>query len=349
MSHRVVSTAFTFGLAALALGAANPAVAQSKIKLSTVQSIGSVVTYIAQDKGYFKAEGLDVDIVLVNSAAQAVALLAQGELQVMEGGVSIGFFNALEKNMPLIMTSDRVSSPIGHKLIVRADLKGKVTKVQDLKGMNIGTNAIASVTTYELGKLLMKYGMTLKDVELKQLGFPQMSPAMKNGALDATVNIPPFASAMEEAGDGFTIARVDDDVEPSPMTIAASFINTDWAKKDKEAVRRFFVAYMRATRDYCVAYHNGPNRREVMEIALKNGLERSIADIDKTEWTGRSMNGAVHMKSVMDQQAFYIDLGMVERAVSEERMYTTEFTDFANNKLGPAPAVNPASKLQGCR
>jgi NitT/TauT family transport system substrate-binding protein len=267
----------------------------------------------------------------------------------MEGGVSIGFFNALEKGMPMIMTSDRVSSPIGHKLIVRSDLKGKINKVADLKGKNVGTNAIASVTTYELGKVLAKHGLSLKDIELKQLGFPQMSPAMKNGALDATVNIPPFASAMEEAGDGFTIARVDDEVEPSPMTIAASFVNTDWIKKDKDAVRRFFVAYTRATRDYCLAYHNGPNRKEVMEIALKNGLERSLEDIDKTEWTGRSMNGAVNMKSVMDQQAFYIEQGLVERATSEDRMYTTEFMDYANNKLGPAPAVNPASKLAGCR
>ncbi len=349
MSHRVASITMKVSLAALALASASPAMAQTKIKLSTVQSIGSVVTYIAQEKGYFKDEGLDVDIVLMNSAAQAVALLAQGELQVMEGGVSIGFFNALEKGMPMIMTSDRVSSPIGHKLIVRADLKGKVSKVSDLKGMNVGTNAIASVTTYELGKVLEKNGLTLKDIELKQLGFPQMSPAMKNGALDATLNIPPFANAMEDGGDGFTIARVDDEVEPSPMTIAASFINTDWAAKNKDVVRRFFVAYTRATRDYCLAYHNGPNRREVMEIALKNGLERSIEDIDKTEWTGRSMNGAVNMKSVMDQQAFYIAQGLVERPVSEARMYTTEYSDYAVSKLGPAPAVNPASKLPGCR
>jgi len=161
MSPRLASPAMKMSLAALAIAAASPAAAQSKINLSTVQSIGSVVTYIAQDKGYFKAEGLNVDIQLVNSAAQAVALLAQNELQVMEGGVSIGFFNALEKNMPMIMTSDRVSSPIGHKLIVRANLKGKVTKVADLKGMNVGTNAIASVTTYELGKLLARHGLSL--------------------------------------------------------------------------------------------------------------------------------------------------------------------------------------------
>ena len=80
MSHRIASIALKWSLAALALSAVTPAMAQTKIKLSTVQSIGSVVTYIAQDQGYFKAEGLEVDIVLVNSAAQAVALLAQGEM-----------------------------------------------------------------------------------------------------------------------------------------------------------------------------------------------------------------------------------------------------------------------------
>ena len=79
MSDRVASIALQFSLAAFAFAGASPAMAQNKIKLSTVQSIGSVVTYIAQDKGYFKDEGLDVDIVLVNSAAQAVALLAQGD------------------------------------------------------------------------------------------------------------------------------------------------------------------------------------------------------------------------------------------------------------------------------
>jgi len=55
MSNRIAMIAFKFSLAALALASVSPAMAQTKIKLSTVQSIGSVVTYIAQDKGYFKA------------------------------------------------------------------------------------------------------------------------------------------------------------------------------------------------------------------------------------------------------------------------------------------------------
>ena len=328
---------------------AGPAFAQTKVNIGTVQSFGAIVTYIARDKGYFKNEGIDVDISFVNSAANAVALLGQGQLQVVEGGVAVGFFNALEKGLPMIMTSDRVSTPIGHLLLVRSELKGKIDKVTDLKGKNVGSNSIAAVTTYELGKILAKSGMSLQDVEVKTMGFPQMSPALRNGALDATLQIPPFAAEIVEQGIGFPIASVDELAEPTPMTIAASFVNTDWAAKNKDAMRRFFVAYLRATREYCVAYHGGPNRREVMEIALKNGLDQSIESIEKNIWTGRSMRGEANMASVMDQQDWYLKNGMVEKAAPPEKVYTTEYIDYANQKLGPPPSVNPDSKLPGCR
>ena len=267
----------------------------------------------------------------------------------VEGGISVGYFNGLEKGLPIIMTTDRVSTPIHHILLVRSELKGKITKLEDLRGKNVGSNSIGAVTTYELGKMLQTVGMTLKDIEVKTIGFPQMAPALKNGALDATLQIPPFAAAIEDQGIGFPIAGVDQLVKPAPMTIAASFINTEWAAKNKELVRNFFVAYMRATRDYCVAYHGGPNRREVMQIALKNGLDRSLEAIEKNPWTGRSMDGNAHMDSVMDQQKWYVEHGFVKRETPAERVFTREYIDYANAKLGPSPAVNPASTLPGCR
>ncbi len=335
-------------IAGLAAGQAQ-AQTLTKIKLGTVQSFGAIVTYLARDKGYFKEQGVEVDVTFMNSAANVVTLLARNELQVVEGGVSVGFFNALNQGLPMIMTTDRVSTPIHHILLVRSELKDKIKKVTDLKGMNVGSNAIGAVTTYELGKLLAKFGMTLKDIELKTLAFPQMAPALKNGALAATLQIPPFAAQIENQGIGFPLAKVDELVEPTPMTIAASFVNTDWAAKNKAAMQGFFVAYMKATREYCMAYHNGPNRKEVMQIALKNGLDRSMENLEKNPWTGRNVDGSVNMPSVLDQQEWYLKSGLVKALAPAEKIYTREYIDFANKKLGPAPAMNPASKLPGCR
>ena len=335
--------------AAAGIFAATQAPAQFKVNLGTVQSFGAIVTYAARDFGYFKEAGIDIDISFMNSAANVVALLAKNDLSVIEGGISVGYFNGLEQNLPMIIAADRVSSPIHHYLLVRTEHKGKITKLSDLRGMNVGSNSVAAVTTYELGKMLQTAGMSLKDIELKTLAFPQMGAALRNGALDATLNIPPFGAQIVDQGIGFPIASVDELVKPAPMTRAAAFINTEWAAKNKEQVRNFFVAYMRAVRDYCLAYHGGPIRKRIIELALKNGLERTAEAIEKNPWTGRNMSGKVEIPSLMDQQEFYLQLGVLKKVQTPERVFTSEFIDYANAKLGPPPPVNPASKEPGCR
>jgi len=323
--------------------------AQDKINLGTVQSFGAITTYIAKEKGYFKDVGIDVDIVDMNSSANVLAILAKGDLQIVEGGISAGFFNGLEQKLPIIMVADRVSTPIGHQMIVSMKNKGKVSKLTDLKGLTVGSNGPGSVTTYEVGKMLEGVGMKLDDINIKILGFAQMGPALVSGALDAALVIPPFAASYVDQKIGYSIAAVDDLVKPSPMTIAVAFMNTEWAAKNKDVAQRFFVAYMRATRDYCVAYHHGPNRKEVIDMALKNGLGKSYEDLDKNIWTGRSMDGVMNVDSLLDMEAYYKKVGLIKTTFPADRIVTREFVDYANKKLGPPPKVNPDSKLAGCR
>jgi NitT/TauT family transport system substrate-binding protein len=318
------------------------------IHLTTVQSIGSLATYIAQDKGYFKKYGVDVDIQRLQSAADGVALLATNQIQILEGGISVGFFNGKVRNLPVIMVSDRVSTPIHHKLVVAMRHKDKVKKLTDLKGMTIGTNAAGSVTTYELGKVLVTAGMSLDDIQLKVLGFPQMGAALQNGALDATLSIPPFSEALVHDGFGTTIAEVDKLVDPKPMTIAGVFLNPEWAKAHEKDVENFFKAYMQATRDYCLAYHHGSNRAEVEQIALKNGLGKDIATIQRDPWTGRSLDGRVNMASVLDQQSFYLNRKLVQGATPSEQLFTSAHVDKANAALGAPPKI-PDDGDQSCR
>lgn len=133
------------------------------------------------------------------------------------------------------------------------------------------------------------------------------------------------------------------------MTIAVSYVNTDWAAKNKETLKKFFVAYMRATREYCTAYHHGANRKEVIAIAMKYGLEKSEANMQNNPWTGRNMNGAINMPSINDMQQFFLQTGFVKRILPGEKLYTSEYIDHANKVLGAPPQVNPDSKLAGCR
>src|SRR5262245_7048721 len=117
------------------IGGASAAYAQDvTVKVGAVRSISTVAILWAIDKGYFKDYGIKVVTETLDTAANSIALLAQNQLQLVEGGISAGYFNALEKNLPITMVMDRVSSPRGHNLMVSPGLKGGNTQMHKLKG-----------------------------------------------------------------------------------------------------------------------------------------------------------------------------------------------------------------------
>jgi NitT/TauT family transport system substrate-binding protein len=132
-------------LACLAIiGGASAAYAQEvTVKVGAVRSISTAAILWGVDKGYFKDYGIKVVTETLDTAANSIALLAQNQLQLVEGGISAGYFNALEKNLPITMVLDRVSSPLGHNLMLRPDLKGEITRLRQLKGRTIATTARA--------------------------------------------------------------------------------------------------------------------------------------------------------------------------------------------------------------
>src|SRR4030088_2485696 len=180
-------------LAALAVTSAlGPARAETDIHIALVSSISNGAELIALDLGYFKEYGLNVVIEDINTSADTIAILATNRLHIIAGGISAGYFNALQKNIPITIIGDRVSTPSRHNLMLRPDLKDEIKEIKQLKGKVIATNGVGSVSTYELGKLLETGGLKLSDVDVKVLRFPQMGAALANKAIDAALLIPPF-------------------------------------------------------------------------------------------------------------------------------------------------------------
>ena len=122
-----------------------------------------------------------------------------------------------------------------------------------------------SVSTYEVGKMLEREGLTIADVDLRILPFTQMGIAFRNKAIDAGILIPPFVWQLQEQGLAVPFAAVDELVQPQPMTIAVIMANSEWVKGNKDLVQRYMTAWLRGARDYCQAYHGASNRQEVID------------------------------------------------------------------------------------
>lgn len=342
------------GMAGLAVGLAlASAHAQEQplqtIRIGTVNSIATVNNYTAIEKGWFKQYGIHVEIENLDTSANVVALLATNRLQMIEGGISAAYFNALEQKMPITIASDRISTPLNHKLLVRKDLEGQVKRIADLKGKVIASNGTASVTTYELARMLESDGANIKDVDVKILGFPLQGAAFKNKALDATLIIQPWGTSLVEDNTAFLLADPDNHVKVRPLTIAVTMINTDWARQNQKLISDFFIAYMRSVRDYCVALHGGDNRKEMVDRVTRTGPLKDVAFIEKYPWPARNMNGEVNMASLLDMQDFFYDQGLIKSKFAEQQLVTRQYTDNAMKVLGPVPSVNAESKISGCR
>jgi NitT/TauT family transport system substrate-binding protein len=319
------------------------------VKVGTVRSISTVSILWAADKGYFKEFGIKVVNENLDTAANSIALLAQNQLQLVEGGISAGYFNALEKNLPVTMVLDRVSSPIWHNLMLRPDHKGQITQLRQLKGKTIATNGSGAVSTYEVGKLLESDGLTLADVDIKVIPFTQYAVAFQNKAIDAAITIPPFTAQLLDGGHAVNFKSPDDIVKPHPLTIAVSMINTDFANAHKELMRNYYVGYLRAIRDYCQAYHNGSNRQAFIDLAIRTGTETRPELLHKYPWPARSPNGAINVASMLDMQSWFVKNKMSNTEFPADRVVDKSYVDNALAKLGPWELENKDSKLPGCR
>jgi NitT/TauT family transport system substrate-binding protein len=323
---------------------------ETTVHLGVVRSITSGVTAWASERGYFKDVGIKLDSSDLDTTANSIALLSQNQFDVIEGGIAAGYFNGLEKNLPITMVMDRVSTPIGHNLMLRPDLKDQITDVKQLKGKVIATNGTGSVSTYEIGKLLALGGLTINDVDLKVLPFTQYALAFANKAIDAAEVIPPWYSQFVKDNIAAPFLDVDALVKPTPMTIAVVIINTDWAKKNPDLVRNYFVAYLHGVRDYCQAYHGGTIRQPFIDLLMKSGIERRPEILnDQKGWPARSPDGKINIASMMDMQAWYSANKMSTANFPAERVVDTTFAEYAAKKLGPFVLENQASTLPGCR
>jgi len=341
--------AFLIGMAlAMTLGSAQAA-ELTVLKVGTARAISTGATLYAMKHGYFEEQGIKLDLDYINSSADVMAMVAQNQYQIIEGGVSAGYFNAIIKGLPLSIVADRTSSPLFHNIMIRNELKDTIKTIKDLKGKTIASNGPGSITTYEVSNVLASAGLTLKDVEIKIVPFTQMGLALKNGAVDAALLIPPFTYQVRDQGLGTMFADPDDYQKPQPVALAVNIINTDWAAKNKEIAQKYYVAYLKGVRAYCQAYHGGSPREEIIDLLVQSGTERNPDNLRKLPWQSRSVNGRVNTESVLDEQEFYLRDKFITQKLPIEKLVDHSYVDAAAKQLGPFVLENKDSKLKGCR
>jgi len=204
--------------------------------------------YVAKEKGYFKKEGVDVELFQFGSAAEGVAAVKAGKLDVGTFGTTAPLI-FISKGSDFTFIGGMMIN--GQAIIARperiAELSGKDLKV--FKGKKIGIVKLSTGDVVFKGAL-KKAGIDYrKDLTYVEFGTPAaVVEAVKKGAVDAGLVWPPHFS-LAEKNSGLKVAHYIAEFYPN-YTCCRIFAPTDKIKADPETYKKFLAALIRAYKFY---------------------------------------------------------------------------------------------------
>jgi len=185
----------------LSLGAAQAASAPSvKIAIGGRSFIAYLPLTIAEQRGYFKAAGLDETSIDFKGGSKALQAVVGGSADVVMGYYDHTIeMQAKGKNLKAIVEVDRYP---GIVLAVRSDLNPPVKTVAQLKGHTVGVTAPGSSTNFFLNYLLVKAGVKPSQVSVIGVGAAATAvAAIEHKQIDALVNLDPAITLLKKRGD----------------------------------------------------------------------------------------------------------------------------------------------------
>jgi NitT/TauT family transport system substrate-binding protein len=205
---------------------------------------------IAEQLGYFRDEGLQVDIVDFAGGAKALQAMMGGGADVVSGGFDhVMVMRARGQNLRgFVLQGATPAISLG----VARERAAQYRSPKDLKGMKIGVSAPGSSTHAFINHLLASVGLAPDDVSIIGVGTgPAAVAAMQAGYLDAIANIEPAITLLERTG---TIKVVVETVSVrgakavfgSPLPSGSLYTRDEFIKANPNTVQALANAMVRA-------------------------------------------------------------------------------------------------------
>ena len=161
------------------------------------------------------------------------------------------------------------------------------------------------------------------DVEKVYIGFPQQIAAFRNAAIDGSIMIEPFATAIVASGDAVRFVSTEDFFPHNQIGMV--FFSEKFIKERRGVGLRFLKAYVRALRDYNDAlkdgkYASGPKGDAIVEIMAK-GLGAPAAQIRAAYVQAINPDGIPAIESLRKDLVFFKEQSLVtDKSVTVEQV-----------------------------
>jgi NitT/TauT family transport system substrate-binding protein len=221
-----------------------------KAKVGVLRLSSSAPVFIAEDKGYFRDAGLDIELKFFDAAQPIAVATTSGDVDFGITAFTAGLYNLAGKGTLKViggMSRERAGYPlIGYFASNKAYAAGLKTP-RDLAGKRVAVTQVGSSFHYSLGLLADKYGFKLSEVKLLPMqSLSNAAAALKGETADAALLPASTARKLMDDGGARLLGWVGDE---TPWQLGAVFASPK-TLADKVLVTKLLSALTRADREY---------------------------------------------------------------------------------------------------
>lgn len=314
MSKHAATSVWLFVVLTVQFSLARPTLAAEPIRIAYSSISGAMAAlWVAQDYGYFRRQGLDVQLLYIGGGSVVTQALIGGDVQFARLGAS-PVIQASLRGLSLKMIANTINT-----LVFSLMARPEIQSYKDLKGKKIGLTRLGGSTDFALDLALKKWGLRRgSDVAVIQTGgMPQLLGAITSGIADAGVVSPPTNLTAAKLGlrELVDFGEIGIVYPNSPLATTQSYL-----EKNRPSA-------LRLLRAYCEAIHRVRTD--------KDGAIKVLAKYTKVQ-DGEILGELYRIYGVKYQEAIpRVRLDAVEEVLRSEVKSSTAMKagDFVDNSL----------------
>lgn len=245
-------------LATLCLAATARAEPNIAVRASFVPAAPALAAWVAQDRGFFTQQGLDVSLTPVQNVSLVPGLLGN---QIDIGMVTtVDLIKAADGGINIVAIAGNhreVEGSTTNVLVARKD--SGIHGIRDIAGKIVGTPSVGAILHVGLLHWMVKEGMDPNSIQAVEIPFPLMADQMAAGRIDVAVSAQPFAARMLAAGNislGNQLLQV-----ANPVSATLWIADRNWAGAHQAAVTKWTAA-LNQSREFIAHDHDAA--REIL-------------------------------------------------------------------------------------
>ncbi len=287
----------------------------TNLKMGLLPILDILPFYVAEQKGYFEAEGINVEFVPVKSAQERDALMQAGEIDGMLNDlISTGLFNRDDVQIQIVATARR-AYPESPQFRVLAAPDGNVTSASDLAGVPIGISQ-NTIIEYITDRLLEAEGLSPDQIEILEVSaIPVRFEQLMEGQIQAATLPDPLAQGAVAGGATLVV----DDSQHTQYSQSVLSFSTEAIGAKPNSIKKFLKAWNRAVADL----NSNPDQFSDLLIEQGRVPESIQGSYQMPPFPEGEVPSQTEWQDVVD---WLLEKGLIDQSVAYEDSVLTDFT-----------------------